>query len=126
MASYKSFILAFFITLSFSCLDISLAARSLLQFSSVPYNPRFEHSTLPTSQPSLLNPVVPSAAPLPTASNIPGVPSIPTTTAFPVVSNVPGVPSIPTTPATPNLPKVSNVPRVPFDPSYLHGTPSLT
>ncbi|EEF39719.1 conserved hypothetical protein [Ricinus communis] len=106
MASYSNFLLAFFITLSLSCLDISLAARIVLQFPSVPSNPRFGHPTLPISQPSLPNPEVPSAVPLPTASNVPGVPSIPTTTAFPMVSNVPGVPSIPMAPATPNLPKL--------------------
>ncbi|EEF39730.1 conserved hypothetical protein [Ricinus communis] len=118
MASYKSFLLAFFITLSFSYLDISLAARNLLQFPSVPSNTHFGNPTLPTSQPSLPNSVVPSAAPLPTASNVPGVPSNPT-----MVSNVP---SIPTAPATPNLPKVSNVPGMPFFPNNLHATPSLT
>ncbi|EEF39718.1 conserved hypothetical protein [Ricinus communis] len=82
-----------------------LAARDILQFPSVPSNPRFGHPILPTSQPSLPNLVVPSAAPLPAASNVLGVPSIPTATAFPIVSNVPGVP---------------------FSPSYLHAAPSLT
>ncbi|EEF39720.1 conserved hypothetical protein [Ricinus communis] len=113
MASYKNFLLAFFIILSFSCLDISLAARNIFQLPFVPSSPHLGHPRLPTSptsQPSLSKPTVPSAAPLPTTSNVPGASSIPTTNTLPVVSNVPSAQSVFTVPTTLNLPIVSKFP----------------
>ncbi|CAK7355154.1 unnamed protein product [Dovyalis caffra] len=85
MASSKSFIFTFFIALAFSSMNVSLAARHLLQvptlpkptlppMPSIPNLPQPTLPTLPTTQPSLPKPTLP---PLPSMPTIPTIPTLP-------------------------------------------------
>ncbi|XP_050211300.1 protein PELPK2-like [Mercurialis annua] len=111
MARYNNILILMLIALSFSWLDVSLAARNILQIPFMPSLP-----TLPISQPSLPDIGIPSlqsmldgklpAIPmfgtgLPTFS-VPSLPTIPT--LFPALSNKPEVHSVPSTlPPIPSL-----------------------
>ncbi|AES63507.1 hypothetical protein MtrunA17_Chr2g0279541 [Medicago truncatula] len=87
MASYNSFILAIFIAISFSNMDITLAARNLLQTT----NPTTPTLPKPTLLPPL--PTIPAALPKPTQPSIPQftLPPLPNTlpTIFPFFSPPP-------------------------------------
>ncbi|KAJ7946197.1 proline-rich protein 1-like [Quillaja saponaria] len=80
MASYNSFILAFFIALSFSNMDISIAARSLLQTTqpAVPNLP-VKYLPIPTSLPlptlPILGNIVPPLPPIPSLP-VPALPAV--------------------------------------------------
>ncbi|XVE66568.1 hypothetical protein DITRI_Ditri08aG0089000 [Diplodiscus trichospermus] len=92
MASFNSFILAFFVVLSFSSINDGPAARHLLQLPPLP------RATLPPlpSLPNLPQPTIPT---LPTTP-----PSLPKPGALP---SLPTMPTLPTLPPLPSMPSIS-------------------
>ncbi|KAG8650402.1 hypothetical protein MANES_07G036200v8 [Manihot esculenta] len=118
MASFNCFILAFFISLAFLSMDVSIAARNLLQLPPLPSVPNLPKlamppipaiptlpqpsiPTLPTTQPSLPNPTLP---PLPSLPTMPAAPKV----TLPPMPSIPSIPSIPTT--IPSIPFLSPPP----------------
>ncbi|KAG4960631.1 hypothetical protein AAZX31_13G240700 [Glycine max] len=96
MASNSCFILAFFIAISFSCMDFGLAARHLMQTSTAPNLP-LPKPTLPPlpSLPTLPQGNVP---PLPTIPSLPTIPTVPQVTLPPLAATLlPNFPTVPTT-----------------------------
>ncbi|KAJ1387006.1 RNA-binding protein 12-like [Sesbania bispinosa] len=98
MASYSYIILAFYIVVSFSSMNIGIEARHLLQ-------------TTPSGT-SLPKPTLPQGS-VPTLPTLPSLPTIPTVTLppLPVTNSLPNFPSIPTIPTTfPSIPFLSPPP----------------
>lgn len=85
MASFNCFVLALFMALSFSSVNVGLAARHLLQLPTLPplpSIPNLPQPTMPTlPQPSLPNPV--ALPPLPTIPTLPPLPSLPSIPTLP-------------------------------------------
>ncbi|GAB4848787.1 hypothetical protein Ancab_003515 [Ancistrocladus abbreviatus] len=110
MASIKlCFILYFILALSTSSIDMSLAARHLLQ--TMP-----PISSLPLPKPNLSLPPLPATPKLP-QTTLPPLPYLPTASSLPK-PNLPPLPAtpLPTTPAATTLPKPSlpPLPAVPL------------
>nr|XP_023892828.1 protein PELPK2-like [Quercus suber] len=103
MASNKFFILAFFVVFNvLSSINLSLAARNLLQTTtpSIPTVPVVPTLPKPTPLPPL--PTLPLPTTIPSLPNLPTIPSIPQFN-FPQIPNIPSLPTIPTT-----------IPSIPF------------
>ncbi|CAK7323542.1 unnamed protein product [Dovyalis caffra] len=107
MASYKCFMVTFFLALAFSNINVALAARHLLQLPPLPSVTNLPKPTtlpplqptlptLPTTQPSLPKPVLPALPSLPTMPTVPKV-TLPPLTSMPTLPiNIPTtMPSIP-------------------------------
>ncbi|KAJ1396528.1 RNA-binding protein 12 [Sesbania bispinosa] len=90
MASHNCFILAFFIAISLSSMDIGLAARHLMQTAPTLPQPQGNFPPLPTIPiPSL--PTIPQVTlpPLPAISSLPNIPT-----------NMPSIPFLSPPPST--------------------------
>jgi hypothetical protein len=119
--SRKCFILAFFIVFSFSSMNISLAARHLLQ-TSVPSIP-----TLPVV-PTLPRPTLPPLPAIPTLPQ-PTQPTLPTTQPSlpkPTLPPFPSFPTIPTSIPNFNLPPLPTIPSFPTIPTTIPSIPFLS
>ncbi|KAL9342388.1 hypothetical protein Peur_065713 [Populus x canadensis] len=93
MASFKCFILTFFIALAISNINVAQAARRLLQLPPLPSLPNLPKPTLP---------------PLPTIPSLPQptLPTLPTTQPSLPKPTLPPLPSLPTMPSVPKFPGV--------------------
>nr|POE60364.1 iga fc receptor [Quercus suber] len=115
MASNKFFILAFFVVFNvLSSINLSLAARNLLQTTtpSIPTVPVVPTLPKPTPLPPL--PTLPLPTTIPSLPNLPTIPSIPQFN-FPQIPNIPSLPTIPTT--IPSIPFFSPPPSRGFQAS---------
>ncbi|PPR84257.1 hypothetical protein GOBAR_AA36454 [Gossypium barbadense] len=93
MASFNCFALAFFVALSFSSIDVGLAARQLQQLPPMPTLPT---TTLPPL-PSIPNLPQPSIPPFPRLGALPPLPTMPALPTLPPLPSMPSIPTIPTT-----------------------------
>ncbi|KAF9679033.1 hypothetical protein SADUNF_Sadunf07G0098000 [Salix dunnii] len=118
MASCKSFILALFIALTFTSMNVSIASRHLLQ---VPPLPKIPMPPLP-SIPNLPQPTLPTLPTLPTTQ-----PSLPKPTLPPLPSTIPAFPTLPkvTLPPLPSMPSIPTIPTIPSIP-FLSPPPATT
>jgi len=114
--SRKCFILAFFIVFSFSSMNISLAARHLLQTTvpsipTLPVVPTLPRPTLPPlpAIPTLPQPTLPTTQPSLPRPTLPPFPSFPT-----IPTSIPNfnLPPLPTIPSFPTIP--TTIPSIPF------------
>ncbi|GLT85770.1 hypothetical protein SLE2022_039480 [Rubroshorea leprosula] len=115
MASLNSFILAFFMALAFSSVNVGLAARRLQQLPPLPTIPKLPQPTIPNlpqpTVPTLPQPTVPTLPTpqptLPQPGALPPLPSIPTT--------LPSFPKV-TLPPLPSIGSIANIPLPFFSP----------
>ncbi|KAM7257582.1 hypothetical protein ACFE04_013323 [Oxalis oulophora] len=119
MAIHNNLMLALFVVVTFSSINVGLSARNLLQIPALPTIP----ISLPKPTVSQV-PVIPTL-PQPTVPNFPitqpslnlpkpTLPSIPTIPNFPSITTIPNFPSLPTIPNV--IPTIPNgiIPTIPF------------